>query len=82
MSVSLKDAIANADYVLIGLGEEFNCIRDLRVDEQYESVRSALECNAKIHMLNYISYFFPIVAFVKFFFLIKVIRGYVFRIVN
>ena len=51
MSVSLKDAIANADYVLIGLGEEFNCIRDLREDEQYESVRSALECNAKIHML-------------------------------
>ena len=51
MSVSIKDIIADADYVLIGIGEEFNSMKTLREDEQYEVVRSALEEESKAHMV-------------------------------
>lgn len=51
MSVDIKEMIADADYVLIGIGEEFNCIKLLRQDTEYEQGREQLETSDSAWML-------------------------------
>ena len=51
MSVDIKEMIADADYVLIGIGEEFNCIKLLRQDAEYEQGREQLETSDSAWML-------------------------------
>lgn len=49
--MGLKEMIADADYVLIGIGEEFNSIKELRKEALYEEGRTGLESEQLMHML-------------------------------
>lgn len=51
MAVNIKEMIADADYVLIGIGEEFNSVKALRQDERYEQLRAQMEGSDSVWML-------------------------------